>query len=210
MELDELKRSWEEYDKKLSENLRLNEELLRCSNLDRSRREMSVTLKWLGFDMTAAAAFFVLFFCWTILYCREPITLVCGGFFTLTMLFSFVSEARQLGILLRIDYYNTPVLELQKQLAKFDTTYKLGRKISAFILPILLPAGLIFITTVFAALGLTNINILAWPKLFVINCLVVLAITYPLLFWIYRNFFDKRLKAARQFLSELQEFENEP
>ncbi len=209
MELNDLKRSWEEYDKKLTENLRLNEELLRRSNLDRSRREMGVTLKWLSFDVTAAAVFFVLFCCWTILYCREPLSLACGGIVTLFMLFSFISEARQLGMLLRIDYYTTPVLDLQKQLGKFDSAYKLGRKISIFTLPILIPAGLVFLSGVLEALGIPHVKFHTWPAMFIIKCLLTIAISYPLLFWIYRNFIDKRLGTTRQFLAELEEFGKE-
>ncbi len=207
MELDDLKRSWEEYDKKLMENLRLNEEILRRSNLDRSKREMNVTLKWLSFDMTAAMIFFLLFCYWTILYCRGPLYIVCGVILTLSMLFSFLSEAKLLGMLLRIDYYNTPVLDLQKQLVKFETAYKLGRKISIFVLPVLLPVGLIFATSVLEGLGIPCVKFHTWPEVFIINCLLTIAIAYPLLFWIWRNLFDKRLKAARLFLVELQEFE---
>ena len=40
MELEELKNTWEQYDKKISENLRTNKELLKKINLDRAKSTM--------------------------------------------------------------------------------------------------------------------------------------------------------------------------
>ena len=41
MELEDLKNNWEDYNKKLSENLKLNEAIFRKFNLDKSQREMN-------------------------------------------------------------------------------------------------------------------------------------------------------------------------
>ena len=46
MELEELKSAWAQYDKKLTENLKLNEELLRKMNLEKSRKEMNTPLTY--------------------------------------------------------------------------------------------------------------------------------------------------------------------
>ena len=40
MELDDIKNTWASYDEKLNKSLKLNEELLRKLNLDKSKREM--------------------------------------------------------------------------------------------------------------------------------------------------------------------------
>jgi len=46
MELDDLKNIWAQYDKKLSDNLKLNEDLLRRMNLDKSKQEMQKPLNY--------------------------------------------------------------------------------------------------------------------------------------------------------------------
>jgi len=42
MELDELKKAWIQYDKKLSENLKINQELLKKITLGKSKHEMKL------------------------------------------------------------------------------------------------------------------------------------------------------------------------
>ena len=60
MELDDLKGAWAQYDKKLSANLKFNEELFKKLNLDKSRREMSGPLNYEIGSVVISGVFFIL------------------------------------------------------------------------------------------------------------------------------------------------------
>jgi hypothetical protein len=205
MEFDDLKRLWEAYDKKLGDNLRLNEELLRRSNLDRSRRAMRApsAMHWL--DVAVIALYVPFILVWTIRYGREPLFLVCGGISIAFFLYSLIwSDIRGLGMLRRMDFYNSSVVTLQRQLADYDRFSHRGRKFSLFILP---PA--IFALLVIVNKGLVGVNLLDRPLYFTIVGIVCLALGYPLIIWMWRNLFDKKVAAAHRHLAELEEFERE-
>ena len=203
MELDDLKRSWEEYDKKLAENLKVNEELLRRSTLDRSRRALNTPLVYESMGLFFGFILFLFFMRWTLLYGREWQYLICGGISLSYILFHFVCGIKKVGMLLRLNYYDTPVLDLQMQLSMFNTFYSKVRKIDlctmAFALLAMVPIG------VRAIHGYDILQ--SHPRLFVMTGLIMLVLAYPMMIWIYRNWYDKKIKAARQFFSELQEFE---
>ncbi len=210
MELDELKRSWEQYDQKLAENLRLNQELLRRSNLDRSRREMNTTLNWVWVNVLCVIPLVLLSLRWTLVYSRDPLLLICGIVFTIFMSLSFLYGLKELALLRKIDYYRAPVMELQKQLLAFGTFYHKVKKFELYTLPVVLVAGLIFVFKVSYKIGYLKVDMLErFPKMVIIDLLILIPLTYLLLIWLYRNFYDKKVKAARQFFAELEEFERE-
>jgi len=204
MELDDLKRSWEQYDKKLTENLKMNEELLRRSNLDRSKRTMNTPLIYISIGVVLSAVFTLLLFRWTLICLGEPLYLICGCICMLYTLFNLVYGMKELGMLRNMDYYNAPVLELQKQLSTFKAFYNKMKKIDFYIMPVAILAAMPLVFRV-----IHHLNIFNYPKMFIFTLLIGLAIAYPGLIWVYRNWYDKKVKAADRFLSELQEFEKE-
>jgi len=204
MELEELKRSWELYDKKLTESLKLNEELLRRSNLDRSRREMNTPLALVTFDTICALIFAVFFLAATLRYGNEWRYLLTGGFSTLFMLTLLFLDIKMLGMLRRIDYYNTSVLSLQKQLSSFQKMFNNYKRTGLYLLPL----AIISIFPIIVKI-LNGHDAMDYPGSLIFNYLIILGISYPLLIWIFRHFFEKKIKAAKQFLSELKEFEKE-
>jgi len=204
MELDDLKRSWEQYDKKLTKNLKMNEELLRRSNLDRSKRVMDTPFIYIVTSLAICVVFILLLLRWTLLYREEPLYLLSGAISMLYMLYNLGYGTKELHMLRNMDYYNTPVLELQKQLSFFQAFYSKMKKIDFYTLPLAIFALMPILFKV-----LHNLNVFDYPKIFISALVIGLAITYPLLIWVYRNWYDRKVKAANQFLSELQEFENE-
>ena len=204
MELDELKRSWEEYDRKLSENLKMNEELLRRSNLDRSKREMNAPLTIIMSGIITGSLLFLFLIGATIHYGNHGGYLASGLASLLFLGTSVGVEALQARELFRMDYYDAPLIELQKRLMKFENIYRRERKWTMFLLPLLVAALLpIFFIAV------RNWDILAHPWRYLEYVVVGLLVAYPLMIWIYRMFYDKKVEATKRFLSELEEFEQE-
>jgi hypothetical protein len=158
---------------------------------------------WIGLIITPIMLLFAIY--WIPFYSREPLVLICGSIFTLFGLLSLLYCLKELGMLRRIDYYNSPVLEIQKQLLAFKTFYQKVKKFEFYTLPIPFVSGSVFILKVLYKFG--------YPKLDMIEIIIILLITMPLSYllgiWIYRNLYDKKVKAAQRHLAELREFEKE-
>ena len=204
MELDDLKRSWERYDQKLTENLRLNQEILRRSNLDRSRREMGSVLTFVGVNLAAAFLMLPWLMRWTLMYGREPIYLICGCVLILFILGSLTGSLWEMALLRRIDYYGSPVLEIQKRLQAFDAFVHREKIIGYCITPIFVIAFYLL-----GMKGIYKVDMLDHSKRLIIMILVAIAIVYPLVLWLYRNFYDRKVRAAQRHLAELRNFERE-
>lgn len=203
MEFDDLKRSWELYDKKLSESLKLNEELLRRSNLDRSKSEITpVYYTILG---GAVIVFLFLFFLFgaTISHVSQLKFLVSGIVSIFFFLLLFLLALLELKELSRLDHYNMSVVELQKGLAKFSKWYAMERKWAMCLFPLLFAAA--FPIT---AISIKNWDILADPIRYIVYVLGASLLCYVFSIKLYRNF-ERKIKMAHQFLSELKEFEAE-
>ena len=78
MELDDLKKSWLNYDKKLADNLKVNEELLKKMNLDSSRKELSQPLKYEIFSATVLFVLAAILIAASLRVAGEPKFLISG------------------------------------------------------------------------------------------------------------------------------------
>lgn len=204
MELDDLKRAWEQYDKKLSENLKFNEALFRKLNLDKSRREMRAPL---NFELVNAvmAGVFILFACsWTIQFGHERIYLISGVLSILSLITMLGFALVKIKRLTRIDYYNAPVIELQKSLLRFKESYFRLKRIEI----LLFPFYVVILLPLFAK-GLRNVDFLADPTRFVIAIALAVGIGLPIALWIYKYLYERKIKNTTQFLAELNRFEEE-
>ncbi len=204
MELDELKSAWAQYDKKLAENLKLNERLLRKMNLDKIRQELQKPFLYemVSIIITFLAIAFVT---------RFSIRLITEIQFSLTGLIAIlvcivylIFAIMKANRFIKIDYYNSTVIKLQKDLSLLKTFILRLRKVELILIPLLV---LTFLPIVSKAIH--NINIIESSQLFVIAVALILGIGYPISFWINKNLYDKRIKDAELFLKEIENFEKE-
>jgi len=202
MEIEELKNVWAQYDKKLSENLKFNEVLFRKMNLEKSKREMNTPLNY-EIGSVIIGVFFTLYIVSsTIRFSGEIKFLISGILASAICFIMFGLSIHRLNLLSRIDYYNSSVVELQKTLSKFQQKYLQYKKIEILIVPF-------FVITVAPILGIAmrNFDILAYPTRFIIVIIVSLVISYPGMIWIYKNWYEKRIKNTTDFLEEINNFE---
>ena len=204
MELDEMKEAWNRYDQKLTESLRLNEELLRKLNLDKSKRELSSPLNYEIVSVVLNGVFILYIISATIQYSGEMKFLIPGILTTLFMLLLFAFNIHRLHLMLNIDYYNASVVELQKRIARLKQKYMQYRKIEFYIFP--------FFTVVampILVIALRHIDLYEHPWRFILAIVLTLSLGYPLIIWIYNNLYDKKLKNITTFLSDLKRFEKD-
>jgi len=204
MELDDFKGAWAQYDKKLTENLKFNEVLFKKLNLDKSKREMTTPLNYEIFSVVVGGIFLLFIISSTYRFAGDTILLISGILTSLLCLVAFVFTIQKLNLLSKIDYYNSSVIDLQKVLAivkKKHLQYKRGE---IFLFPIF-----VLVVIPIVAQGLRNLDIMANPELYIIAMIGSLGLGYPILIWVYKNWYEKKLKNTNDLLQELNKFERE-
>ena len=204
MELDELKSAWAQYDKKLTANLKFNEELLRKTNLDRSKREMTTPLNYELFSVFSGIIALLFIVISTFRFGENTILLISGILsaliFTLYLFFSI----HRLMLMSEIDFYNSSIVELQKKLARVKQKYLLYKKLEMLSFPLFA-----IVISPIGAKSLRNFDILSHPYSFIIAFVLSLSLGYPLMLWVYKNWYEKKIKNTNTFLEELNKFEKE-
>jgi hypothetical protein len=204
MELDDFKTAWTQFDRKLTENLKLNEELLKKLNLDKSKREMSSPLNYeIG---SVIITFLLVLFLGgaTIRFASDLRYSIPGLIATLLTLFGFVSSLIKINVITKIDFNNSSVIALQKSINILKQKVLLYRKVEYYVFPIYA----ISFAPVFLK-AYKNIDIFSKSPAFFIWILLALIIYYPLAIWYYKIGYDSKLKNTSDFLDELSRFEKE-
>lgn len=204
MELDDLKNKWTQYDKKLSDNLHLNEALLRKLNLKGSQQEMK---KLLVFELIniVFAVFLILFVFSNSIYYIHQLRFSVPGFICIGTTFIYlIFGIIRTRAFLKIDYYGSSVLKVQKDILSLKSKSLKFRKFELILLPVLILPILPLLFKV-----VHNIDIYQHFESMMIEMLIVLGLAYPLVFLTYKYFYDKKFKNAEQHLADLKRFELE-
>jgi len=204
MELDELKSAWAQYDKKLNENLRLNEDIIRKMNLDNSKKEMKTPFGYEVYSVVSFGIFLLFVMSSTYKFADETKYLISGLLTIIICLIGLIFSIQKLSLLSKIDYHNTPVVDLQKNISIVKHKYLQYKKGEMFLFPIFA-----LIAMPILAKGLGNLDIMAYPEKFIIALIGAIGLGYPILIWIYKNWYDKKLKNTNDFLQELNKFKKE-
>jgi len=204
MELDDLKGAWAQYDKKLSENLKFNEELFKKLNLDNSRREMSTPLNYEIGSVIISVVALIIVTSWTIQFGSDFVYLTSGLLSILSFITMLGFAIVKVRLLSNIDYYHSPVVELQKSLYRFKNKYFSLKKFEFALFPFYL----VFIMPI-CAKGLRNFDLMAHPARFIIAFVLAIGIGFPVAIWIYKHKYEKNIQNATIFLNELTKFEED-
>jgi len=204
MELEELKSVWAQYDKKLSQNLKLNEELLRKMNLEKSKKEMNAPLFYEIISVIGVVIFLLFIISATIRYSYELKFLLPGIITSIIVSIWVYNSISKMKLLTNIEYYNSSIVELQKSINTFKLKYQTSKKFELYSIPA-------FAIAAFPILGIAmrNFDIYEHPIRFVVGIVLSLILGYPGQIWIYKNLYEKKLKNATNFLDELSRFEEE-
>jgi len=204
MELDDLKTVWAQYDKKLTENLKLNEELLKKMNLDKSKQEMQKPLNYEIGTVVITCLLFLYLGVSTFRFASEMKFFIPGLVSSLLTLMGLISSIKKVNSLTKIDYFNSSVVELQKSINIAKKKAILFRKIEYYVFPLYVVSfAPIFVKAVY------NIDIYIKSEIYITGLIVALVIYYPFAIWYYKNGYDKKLKNTSDFLNDLNRFEKE-
>ena len=204
MELEDLKSAWVQYDKKLTQNLKFNEELLRKINLEKSKKEMNTPLTYELISVTISVIFLLYIAFATIRFSNEFKFLLPGLITSIIVAIWVYNSVSKIRLLSNIDYYYSPIVELQKSVNIFKLKYQKYKKFELYSIPA-------FAIAAFPILGIAmrNFDIYEHPIRFIVGIVLSLILGYPGQIWIYTNLYEKKLKNATNFLDELSRFEKE-
>jgi hypothetical protein len=200
MELDELKNAWAEYDKKLTNSLKLNEQVLRNINTQQSRLELQ---KPLTYEATGAVMMIVLEAVLIVWSLRVEQRIAIPGFIA-----AFIGLFYQAFAFIKtyaffdIDYYGTSVVALQKEIAAVNVLVLRLRKVEILLAPFFVMAGLPLMYKV-----VHNVDVYEKPTTFWIGLAIILIVSLPLTIGINRFVYDKKFQNAEKLMNDISRFE---
>jgi|ERR1035437_3936082 hypothetical protein len=204
MELEELKSAWAQYDKKLTDNLILNKKLLQKINLGKSKKEMNAPLTYEALSLTTGIIFLIYIVFSTIRYSNEIKFLIPGIISTITFMIYLSLSVMKIRQLTNIDFYYSPIVELQKSVSVFKKKYLKYKKYELFAFPLFAIS-----TFPIGAKALRNLDLYQHPGRFIIGIVLSLVLYYPMAIWGYKILFDRKVRNTNKFLAELNKFEEE-
>ncbi|MEO6901777.1 MAG: hypothetical protein ABI315_01325 [Bacteroidia bacterium] len=204
MELGDLKDAWTQYDKKLTENLKLNEELFKKINFNNCKKEIQKPLYYEIFSVVFYFLILTFFVGASIRFISEPKLFIPGFISAFICLLFLIITIIKINRFLTIDYYGSSVLKLQKDIAALNKLLIRFRKYELISVPIVVVLFMPLLNKIF-----NNIDVYEHVKLYIIEIIFIIVLTYPATFWIYRNLYDNKFKNAEKLLSELNKFEKE-
>ncbi len=204
MELDELKIAWSKYDEKLNKNLILNERLLKNMNMEKAKKEMQNPLVIEILEIVVSfivVAFLIASSIRLIEEIRFSLTgFIAAMFGLIHLIFAIITVNR----FLKIDYYNSNIIKLQKEISQLKTLILRLRKVELTMVPI-------FFITLFPILFKTikNKDVFENPLKYGIKIFIGLGICYSIILWANKHFYYNKIKHAEMFLEEIEDFEKE-
>lgn len=204
MELDDLKTAWKEYDNKLSHSLKLNEELLRKLNLNKSHEEMKRPLQYeiAGVCINFLALVYMIS---TSFKYIDILKFSIPGFFGVIFLTIYTLLAiLKVSKLSRVNYFSEPISELQRKIFSIKSLVLNYRKLELYLITPLVATMLPILF-----IDLYQIDIYVEKHWFFIELIAIVGIVFPLTFWLNKVIYDKRMKNTEDFLSEIAEFTKE-
>jgi hypothetical protein len=204
MELDELKTAWEQYDRKLTQSLKVNEALLTRVNRNTSRLELQKPLLHEVGNGIAMFLWAVMAMAFSIRYIAELKYSVPGFFAAALGLICFVLALIKINSLMNIDFYGSSIVKLQRETALAN---QLVLRFRRYELVLGLFAGVALLPLMFKVLHQTDLYTQSRLFLFLIIMVVAIGISYAL--WANKQVYDIKFRNSERLLDEISQYETE-
>lgn len=203
MDIDSLKNTWADYEKKLSKSLQLNEKLLKEINLKNTKKGFGWLIIYEYLNI-ALLIFLIILSVKINLYYADYLQYSIPGIIYTTIVFLYVYfSIIRLKHLKRIDFSDT-LMKVQRQLAKSEKQFIKFKKYELLCLPLfILPFFPIVLKYFF------NINIYNSIGLLIFEIVFSLGLGYPTLITLYKRTYHYKYKKAEKVIQELNEIESE-
>jgi len=204
VELEDFKSVWAQYNQKLDNSLKLNIELFKKLNLDKSSRELNKVFIYELIGVVSCSVFLIFLIVITFRFVHEPRFFIPGIVSVIITVVLTWFTIRKAILLSKIDYVSQPVLQLQKNINRFNVSYIIFRKWELMLYPIFCIA----IPPVIWKF-LTNFDAYEHYTRYVMAIIFAIVAGFVIMYWVYYKWYDKKIKNAQTFLTELDEYNNE-
>lgn len=204
MEADDIKNAWAQYDRSLADKVRVDEESLRMVKLDRTKDQMeypyvSEMVELIGGALVGIAVIVMS------LNLKEHLIYLLLGLMAVVVGSLYIKNALvKIGLLKRVNYYDTPVVKLQRELALIKKRILKFRKTELLLFPLyVLPLAALTSKTLY------NVDVFGDLSLFAWKFAVALGVAYLLVFLIHKHLYNKRFREVEKIIARLREFEKD-
>jgi hypothetical protein len=204
MELEDLKKVWSDYDKKLTENLKTNNELIRKMNLNNAKSTMDTPKRIEIANVIFGFAFALYTLISTIKFSVDYRFLISGIFTSLWAVISLFLSVRLLNSVVKVDFHNDSIIKIQKQMIEYKKRFFSVKKYMLYTGPILAIACMPILVR-----AMTGIDIFELPVNYTVGVVIALIIGHPVAAWINKNWYEKKMIDTERFLEEINKFETE-
>ena len=144
MELTELQNIWQEYDKKISENTRLNKEILRLIMLEKPRRRLNWIKIKAGLWIFSPVLFVFLILILNVQFNISTSFFIGLGLFLPVYIITYIWDIRYFKLIRGIDFA-MPVLYIRKVIAELEKYKIKTTKIRYLLMPLAMAGFLLMI-----------------------------------------------------------------
>jgi len=204
MEMDDLKYTWEEYDQHLSQKLQVNEEKIRNSNLFETQEQMEYPLVSEKVDLYGNILVTTILLVLALRLADDLRFLALGLIIAAIGVVYATLSLKKIKLLNRINYFHSPIVKLQLELASTKRRILKMRKLEMALFPLYL-VSLIPIT----AATFRGADLFQDTTMFIAQAAGALILASLGVFLIYKYLYDKRFKKAEELISRLKAFEKE-
>ncbi|MGC1392481.1 MAG: hypothetical protein WA816_15705 [Bacteroidales bacterium] len=199
MELSELQNIWQEYDKKISQNTRLNKEILRLMLLSRPRRR----LNWIRIR-AGISIFSPIIFVTVLLVLKVPFYIGLSFYIGLAMFvpvytITYIWDIEYFKLTRKIDF-SMPVLTLKKEVAQLEK-YKIKKTRIRYILMPFALAG--FFMMIIHKINV-NLNFVS-----IIPLLLMILVFLSSMYITFKYSIYERFKKLNKDINEIERLEKE-
>jgi len=196
MELIELQNIWGQYDKKLTENTRLNKEILRRMLISKPEKRLNWIKISAGFNLILPIVLILLVLVPHIQF-RSSIDFYLGlGLFSAFSLITYIWAIRYYLLICKIDF-SEPILAIKKEIAELEK-YKIKMTRIGYI---------------FAPFAMIGIFIMAQIPIFSINSIVpfslIILVMITSIYYTFKYSIYERFRKLNLEIKEIEELEKE-
>jgi hypothetical protein len=199
MELSELQNMWQEYDKKLSENTRLNKEILRHILLEKPQRR----LNWIRIK-AGAWILSPLLFLFLVLVLNVQFNISVRFFIGLAMflpvfIISYIWDIKYFTLIRKIDF-TMPVLSIKRVITELEKYKIKTTKIRYMLMPLAMTGFMLMI--------ITRVT-LHFDFLSILPLLLIILVFFSSMYFTFKYSIYERYKRLNKDLNEIEQLEYE-
>jgi hypothetical protein len=199
MELTELQNIWQEYDKKISENTRLNKEILRQLLLEKPQRRLNWIKIKAGLWIFSPALFVFLVMIPNVQFSISTRFFIGLGLFLPVFIITYIWDIRYYVLIRGIDF-SMPILSIKKAIAELEKNKIKTTKIRYLLMPLAM-AGFI--------LMIIHKITFSFDFFSILPLLLIVLVFFSSMYVTFKYSIYERFKRLNREIKEIEQLEQE-